>query len=260
MTRSGQTDAATADEFDRLSHEYGQFNENVLTRSFRKRIYRIIDRHVKPGSRVLDLGCGPGSDFDFWAQRGDRVVAVDISPQMLRVARQQIPDGAQIELVQSSLDALEVESGFDLVMLNFGVWNALGSRADVHRQVSSLLNTGGVVIAVVMPRLHLWALAERCLRWQWNAALLRLSRGLGVTSSGWSFAYLGASHFKRHWHIRYGHALGPLLPSPDQVDRMRVARVWSRTIGPLDSMVSRLYFLGGDHLVFVMEPLEGSGP
>jgi len=42
---------------------------------------------LRPGSRVLDAGCGPGYFAIAFAQRGCRVDGVDISPQMIERAR-----------------------------------------------------------------------------------------------------------------------------------------------------------------------------
>lgn len=47
--------------------------------------------HLKPGSRVLDIGCGPGIDANHVAAQGHRVVGVDAAPRMIEVARREFP-------------------------------------------------------------------------------------------------------------------------------------------------------------------------
>ncbi|MCC5974893.1 MAG: magnesium protoporphyrin IX methyltransferase [Rubellimicrobium sp.] len=48
------------------------------------------------GARVLDAGCGTGAMAVELARRGAEVVAVDISPQLIAIARERAPEGAAI--------------------------------------------------------------------------------------------------------------------------------------------------------------------
>jgi SAM-dependent methyltransferase len=48
-------------------------------------------KHVKKGSKLLDLGCGTGSTADYFFQRGMRVEGVDLSPRMIEVAKRRFP-------------------------------------------------------------------------------------------------------------------------------------------------------------------------
>ena len=68
------------------------------------------------GRRVLDAGCGTGALAVECARRGARVVAVDLSPQLVDVARQRIgalPDGAAM------LERIDLRSG-DMLDVTFG--------------------------------------------------------------------------------------------------------------------------------------------
>jgi SAM-dependent methyltransferase len=51
-----------------------------------------------PGQACLDLGCGPGRLLPSLAQRFDRVVGCDVSPEMLRHAREHVGAQPRIEL------------------------------------------------------------------------------------------------------------------------------------------------------------------
>ncbi|MDJ0825359.1 MAG: magnesium protoporphyrin IX methyltransferase [Rhodobacter sp.] len=69
------------------------------------------------GARVLDAGCGAGPMSVALAERGALVVAVDISPSLLDVARRRTPPALlrQIEFVAG--DMLDARHGrFDFVM------------------------------------------------------------------------------------------------------------------------------------------------
>ncbi len=74
-----------------------------------------------PLGSVLDIGTGTGRIAEFFAEKADRIVALDKNLEMLRVARaklQHLPT-AQIELVQGDFADLPFAAGsFDTVMLH----------------------------------------------------------------------------------------------------------------------------------------------
>ena len=79
------------------------------------------------GERVLDVGCGPGSDSEVFASRGYAVTGLDVTPSFLRSAREFVPDGS---FVRGDMRRLPVADGaFD------GVWACASllhvPRADV---------------------------------------------------------------------------------------------------------------------------------
>ncbi len=69
------------------------------------------------GRRVLDAGCGAGPATVALAQRGARVVAVDISPSLLDVARRRTPPALLDRIEFIAGDMLDARHGrFDFVM------------------------------------------------------------------------------------------------------------------------------------------------
>ncbi|WP_027006990.1 class I SAM-dependent methyltransferase [Conexibacter woesei] len=79
---------------------------------------------VREGMRVLDCGCGSGLAAQMAHERGAVVGGVDITPELLEVARERVPDG---EFLVGSLDALPLADGaYDVA---FGV-NAFQFAAD----------------------------------------------------------------------------------------------------------------------------------
>lgn len=75
--------------------------------------------HVKPGTRVLDVGCGIGRWSRLLASRGARVTGVDLSPTMIAQAQQRaqaegVADRCQFRV--QDLSRLEAGGPFDLVL------------------------------------------------------------------------------------------------------------------------------------------------
>jgi ubiquinone/menaquinone biosynthesis C-methylase UbiE len=71
---------------------------------------------VRPGERVLELGCGTGGITQKLLERGARVTAVDWSEPMLRSARRR---AAGARFVQSEITAYAPDTEYDLVLCAF---------------------------------------------------------------------------------------------------------------------------------------------
>lgn len=67
---------------------------------------------VSDTDRVVDIGCGPGNAVRAAAERGARVVGVDPSPLMLRLARFATRDHPNVSWSQGTAEALPVPDGW----------------------------------------------------------------------------------------------------------------------------------------------------
>jgi SAM-dependent methyltransferase len=102
----------------------------------------FAERHVPTGTRVLEVGCGPGRAAAALAERhGASVTAVDASPDMLAAARRIAPPS--VELVQAHAEQLPFEDGaFDVALSNFAVH--LFDRERSFPEVRRVLRPKGV--------------------------------------------------------------------------------------------------------------------
>src|SRR5262249_31405793 len=80
---------------------------------------------LRPGERVLDIGCGSGATSIEIARRvgaGGSVVGVDLSPQMLKVARERAAE-ADVAIAFEETDVAQARFGepFDAAVSRFGV-------------------------------------------------------------------------------------------------------------------------------------------
>src|SRR4029450_13140342 len=86
---TGATDPAAFREFERQGHDrvarsYGDFFEPVTAQAIHPLLAAV---GVRLGSRTVDIASGPGSVAAAAAARGAEVVGIDLSPQMVAVAR-----------------------------------------------------------------------------------------------------------------------------------------------------------------------------
>jgi len=102
---------------------------------------------VRPGERVVDVGCGTGAVARQAAPRVGRegeVVAVDINPAMLAVGRSlPAPEGAPIDWREGSAMALPLpDASFDLALCQHGL-QYFPERAAALREMRRVLAPGG---------------------------------------------------------------------------------------------------------------------
>ena len=85
--------ADTQEAFDRVADGYDRSNrDNPILCAMRARVHRTVAAFAPAGGRLLDLGCGPGSDAVDLALKGYRVTAIDWSPAMVGQARRRAVD------------------------------------------------------------------------------------------------------------------------------------------------------------------------
>ncbi|MEU0839372.1 class I SAM-dependent methyltransferase [Streptomyces sp. NPDC005962] len=72
---------------------------------------------VRPGSRVLEVGCGTGQATVPLAGRGCRITAVEAGPHMTAVARRNLAGAAAVEVVTAEFESWPLpEEPFDAVV------------------------------------------------------------------------------------------------------------------------------------------------
>ncbi len=98
--------------------------------------------------RVVDLGCGPGNSTELLIERfpNAEVIGVDSSPDMLRQARERVPNCTFIE---GDLETWMPQEGTDLLFGN-AVFQWLPDHPKVLARLLTALPPGGV-LAVQMP-------------------------------------------------------------------------------------------------------------
>jgi SAM-dependent methyltransferase len=79
-------------DFDRIAQISGEgWNHNRHYHGF------LLARVPAPCARALDVGCGTGAFARLLARRADRVLGLDLSPQMIRLARERSREWANVD-------------------------------------------------------------------------------------------------------------------------------------------------------------------
>ena len=106
-----------------------------------EKIGRILDNaKVTAGSRVLDIACGTGVLIgDYLRRNVESVTAVDISPEMIRIAREKFPQ-ENVRFVCGDAETAPLGEGFDSIV----IYNAFPHFPDPERLVARLAALLGI--------------------------------------------------------------------------------------------------------------------
>ena len=80
-----------------------------------RKIEAILDAAgVEEGTTVLDVACGTGVLFPYYLRRNvARVIGVDVSPEMVRIARSKVQDEPRVEVLCGDMEILAVQAACD---------------------------------------------------------------------------------------------------------------------------------------------------
>lgn len=119
-------------------------NSFIASPSSKKRIAEL-SRMVKPGSRVLDIGAGPGNITIPLSQKVSHVTAVEPAPGMLEVFRDHLTfaSAGNIRLVPKRWEDVEIEADletpYDLCFASFSL-GMLDLRQSIEKMISVCTN------------------------------------------------------------------------------------------------------------------------
>ncbi len=242
--------------FDTYAETYDEkFNRNPLGLYQRRRIQQEISAYLSPRQKILDVGCGPGSDFEFYKSRNLSVDAIDISEKMVQLAQQKAEHlELNINLYRSSLEEFETGSRYDVIVLNFGVANALENILQAMQKLNYMLNRDGILVIVVMPPFHLFFVLEALLKLKVMSVLRRVFKHSAIVADNFKFSYYSKRYFTRYFTLEKKINLGAFLPTPDQYQRWTWAKGASKFLMSIDRRFAAIIpdWLGGDHVCYVL--------
>jgi len=133
------------------AREYARTPDRYIWGKMPSGFAREIADRLRPGSRVLDLGCGEGRDSVYFASRGFEVTGLDVSPEAL-VKGRRLAEERELRvqwLCRSMLDA-PVVGRFDLVYSCGSVHHLRrGDRMRLFRRLRLLSAPGGLQAHIV---------------------------------------------------------------------------------------------------------------
>lgn len=182
--------------------------------------FAVRQLHVRPGDRVLDLGCGWGRHSLALAGYGARVTGVDVARDLLTLARysarrQQL----HVDWVEADAAALPLRGPFDAIAQfcgNMLTWFATPERTlDALWSVANLLRPGGRFLLGARDwRPELPARSQHYDEWQGGAAIYRQRFDRELRLAQTQTVVFGPDHRRAEYRSQVW------WPSPAEMERL----------------------------------------
>jgi len=111
----------------------------------------LLARYLRPGQRLLDVGCGAGREAIGFSRAGLSVVGIDVAPAMIALARERARDaGLSIELAIAEPLTVPASVGrFDAVYFSPGIYAHIPGRdrrVRTFARLRDLLAPNGLIV------------------------------------------------------------------------------------------------------------------
>ncbi len=111
---------------------------------------KILAKHMrKRPESILDVACGTGNYTFVFARRGYRATGIDISDEMLRIAREKAPMKTNPQFFKMDMRKIDLQAKHDVAVVLFGGFGYLLERDEVgefFESVTKQLNKGGLLV------------------------------------------------------------------------------------------------------------------
>ena len=138
------------------------YSSNIIIQYKRKRVRDHLLRYLHTESKILELNAGTGEDAIWFAENGHTVHATDISTGMQSILKKKIEEAGQAQSISTELcsftqlENLQDKGPYDHIFSNFAGLNCTGELDKVLHSFSPLLESGGIVTLVILPKFCLW--------------------------------------------------------------------------------------------------------
>jgi SAM-dependent methyltransferase len=131
----------SAEHWGRRPRDWAELAEPSNQPLFAEVLTRL---EIAPGTRLLDIGCGSGYAAAMAAARGAEVTGIDITPELIAIARERLPEG---RFVVGTMDALPFnDAAFDAAVA-FNAFQFADDASHAVREAARTLTPRGLLAA-----------------------------------------------------------------------------------------------------------------
>lgn len=137
-----------------LSKQYNEFAKNFSdvndvggnsNRDNRKKFYDQLG-FVKPGMKLLDLGCGDGLDLVHYKKLGAEIYGLDASEELLSIAKKRLPkDNIQLGFFEKIPFS---DNFFDVALSKYAIMTS-ADMEPIFKEIFRVLKPGGIMMYLV---------------------------------------------------------------------------------------------------------------
>ena len=130
------------DEFEQINRTYDIFNEDARLHTKASRVeflttVKYIEKYLKPGMKILDIGAGAGEYSFYFAEKGYEVSALELADNNISSFKRKIRPEHKIDLIQGNAIDLShySDESFNIVLM-FGPLYHLHNESDRQKAIS----------------------------------------------------------------------------------------------------------------------------
>ena len=129
-----------ADDFSK-NQDSGE-NSNRFNREI---FYSHLD-FLKPGVKLIDLGCGDGTDLVYYKKLGANIYGLDTSEELLKIAEKKL---SEVKLKVGLFENIPFEDNyFDAVLSKYAIMTS-ANMEPVFKEIHRVLKPGGMMMYLV---------------------------------------------------------------------------------------------------------------
>jgi ubiquinone/menaquinone biosynthesis C-methylase UbiE len=133
-----------------FANYYDRFMKNVNYRKWTSQVEKIFQKYEKRPKTVVDLACGTGGITNVLAGRGYQVTGIDLSEEMLFVAREKARKaGLRVSYVCQDMAELTLHRPVDAILCMCDGFNYIldkGKLKQTMQRINRYLNPGGILV------------------------------------------------------------------------------------------------------------------
>ena len=179
MSLPDEDQQRTASYYDAVAGRYDQDVDGAPgNAAIRLAFCELVSRSAGPSGRILDYGCGTGTDAHWYATHGHPVLAYDISSGMVDQLKARnaslIRDGRIVPVDGLLDDAMRAHGRVGVIAANFAVLNHVNDLRALAGELAGYLTDDGLLIASMI---NPFFRRDVKTGWWWRAALKSSHRG-----------------------------------------------------------------------------------
>ena len=135
-----------SDGYDQIAERYLEWRARQPRQGEFARWFNLLNDHVRPGARMLDIGCGAGIPLTLALSKTFDVTGVDISARQIALARRNVPGTRFIHGDVTTLDF--APASFDAVVASYSLFHIPRSEhVGLFRSIARWLCRDGILLA-----------------------------------------------------------------------------------------------------------------
>lgn len=170
-----------AEYFDNDASDFEQrYRENPVLQQLRQSFRSYTDKYSF--QNVLEIGCGPGIDLVYFAQKypSRNIYGIDISPAMVDVAREKIQGKnlSNVEVETGSVEDIGMlfpGSKFDMIYVYFGALNTVFDLKKAAQDLRKNCSFDAILVLTFVNRFYLMDFPLFLIKGQFKRAFERFS-------------------------------------------------------------------------------------